>query len=159
MDSPKVQLSFVQKNIIGYLRRFGGKLRYRELCMRMNYTQFKPGEWMKEYSDLLASGILREDSQASEKREGSYIVTTELVATDLIYVVRRLDEQKREAEENEWKIKGAEDFRAGIARPDFHKHATAYRYSRRWYVQREGWRAGWDEAKHEEEKMIDGVLE
>jgi hypothetical protein len=157
---PEVELSFVQKNMVGYLRRFGGKMKYRDLCLRMNYTQFTHEEWVNEYSKLIGKEVVRQYLAPSEKHPKMKVAWVELIATDLpIYGIVRLDEQKREALQKEWFDKGLEDFKFGVPRKEFNKQATAPKYTRKWYIQREGWLAGHDEGNSKQAKLVDGVLE
>jgi hypothetical protein len=152
MELTNIELTFVQKNIVGMLHRFGGVMRYRELRRRLSATRWTIEAWVKEYAVLLSEGVIREAEIPSAKRRNTVINVVELVAKNLpAYEVRPLRQLKQEAEEDAISKQGWDAFYAGESRKSLPNIGSPY--SDGWYRRRAAWQQGWDDAKAFEERM------
>jgi hypothetical protein len=152
MELTNLELSFIQKNIVGMLNRRGGVMRYRELCHRLHSSRVSSDTWVKEYTDLINLRVIREYRIDSVKRRDTKINVVELVAKNLpVYEVRPVSQLKREKEEEDYATAGWDAFIEGAdRRKDCPRVGSPY--TPRWYRLRAAWQQGFDDAASFEDR-------
>lgn len=146
MEATDSSLSFLQKNMLAALQHSGGKMRHRDLCLQLHYTQYLHSEWYAARDKLIQENVIRVFQEPSTKRRNTQVQMVEIVEANLPpYRVLSQAVLKREEEEKAWAEDGWDSFIDGFTRKQWPKDQK--KYSTRWYRQKAVWQQAYDEAE------------